>query len=114
MKKKLATWLHRLASKICPSVVHTFDEEVLYEPKVCGKAYSIGKKEIKTFKKSSKFSEPSTREAIRELTKDALAKAKKDVFSTIESKIMEQRIYKNGNDTVVEVKVNCYVAKKKG
>lgn len=114
MKKKLATWLHRLASKICPSVDYTFDEEVLYEPKICGIAYVITKKDIKNYKANSKFAIPSTREALRELTKEKILKAKKSVFGTIENSIMEQRIYKKGNDTVVEVKVNCYVAKKKG
>ena len=53
-------------------------------------------------------------EALREITKETLAQAKKDVLNTIESKIMKQRVYQKDGNTIVEVKVNCYVSKEEG
>ena len=54
------------------------------------------------------------REALREITNATLVQAKKDVFNTIEARIMKQRVYQKNGETIVEVKVNCYVAKEEG
>lgn len=111
MRKRISILLHKLASKICPSIVYTFDEEVLYEPKVCTKSYIITKKNVKDYKKSENIS--SSRQALAKLKEEVLGKAKKDVMNAIESRVMEQRIYKVDDYIVVEVRVNSYVPKEK-
>lgn len=109
MKKKIAILLFKLARKLYPTSVTVFEQRDIYEPKVCGKAYSIDKKCIRHYRRNHHIK--SMREALRELTKESLEKAKKDVLSTIEVQLMEQRVYKKNDETIVEVRVNCYVAK---
>ena len=109
MKKKVAIWLFKLARKIYPIPVTVFEQEDVYEPKICAKAYSIDKNCIRHYKRNKNIK--TMREALRELKKETLAEAKKDVLNTIEAKVMKQRVYERGGKTIVEVKVNCYVSK---
>lgn len=109
MKKKIAIWLFKMSRKLYPINVTVFEQQEVYEPKICRKAYSIDKKSIRLYKRENHIK--STREALRELTKESLAKAKKDVLRTIEAKLMKQRVYDKNGETIVEVKVNCYVTK---
>lgn len=109
MKKKIAIWLYKLSRKLYPTNATIFEQEEVYEPKICAKAYSIDKKCVRRYRRDNHVK--SSREAMRELTKESLVKAKKDVLSTIEAKLMQQRIYEKNGETIVEVKVNCYVAK---
>lgn len=109
MKKKIAIWLFKLSRKFYPTNATVFEQEEVYEPKICAKAYSIDKKCVRRYRRDNHVK--SSREAKRELIKDSLAKAKKDVLCTIESKLMKQRVYEKNGETIVEVKVNCYVSK---
>lgn len=109
MKKKIAIWLFKLSRRLYPIRVTVFEQ---IEPKVCAKAYSIDKNYIRHYKRDHHIK--SMREALREITKETLAQAKKDVLNTIESKIMKQRVFRKGGKTIVEVKVNCYVFKEEG
>ena len=109
MKKRIALWLLMLERKLHPATIDIFEQEEKYEPKVCAKAYSIDKACIRRYKRKKQVK--STREALRLLTNETLAQAKEDVLSTIEARLMKQRVYKKNGKTVVEVKVNCYVKK---
>lgn len=109
MKKKISIWLFKLALRLYPISVTVFEQKEIYEPKICAKAYSIDKNCIRHYKRDHQVK--SMREALRELTKDSLEKAKKDVLNTIEAKLMKQRVYEKNGETIVEVKVNCYVEK---
>lgn len=109
MKKKIALWLFMLARKLHPITIDTFEQEEKYEPKICAKAYSIDKACIRRYKREKQVK--STREALRLIAKETLAQAKEDVLSTIEKRLMKQRVYKKDGKTIVEVKVNCYVNK---
>lgn len=109
MKKKIAIWLFKLARKIYPISVTVFEQKEVYEPKICAKAYRIDKSCIRHYKRNNNIK--TMREALRELKKETLAQAKKEVLSTIEAKVMKQRMYEKGGETIVEVKVNCYVSK---
>ena len=112
MKKKIAIFLFKLARRLYPTCVTAFEQKETLEPKVCAKAYSIDKKYIRNYKRDHHIK--SMREALREITNATLAQVKKDVFNTIEARIMKQRVYQKNGDTIVEVKVNCYVAKEEG
>lgn len=112
MKKKIAIWLFKLARRLYPISVTVFEQKEILEPKVCAKAYRIDKNYIRHYKRDHHVK--SMREALHEITKETLAQAKKDVLNTIESKIMKQRVYQKDGDTIVEVKVNCYVSKEEG
>lgn len=105
MKKKIAIWLFKLARRLYPISVTVFEQKEILEPKVCAKAYSIDKNYIRHYKRDHHVK--SMREALREITKETLAQAKKDVLNTIES-------YQKDGNTIVEVKVNCYVSKEEG
>lgn len=109
MKKKIAILLFKIARKLYPISVTVFEKKEIYEPKICAKAYSIDKKHIRHYKRERNIK--SMREALREITKSTLAAVKKDVLDTIESKLMKQRVYEKNGETIVEVKVNCYVSK---
>lgn len=109
MKKKIAIWLFEIARKLYPTYITVFEQKEVYEPKICAKAYSIDKNCIRRYRRDNHIK--TMREALRELTKESLAKAKKDVLNTIEAKLMKQRVYEKNGETIVEVKVNCYVAK---
>nr|DAL73730.1 MAG TPA: hypothetical protein [Caudoviricetes sp.] len=112
MKKKIAIWLFKLARRLYPISVTVFEQKEILEPKVCAKAYSIDKNYIRHYKRDHHVK--SMREALREIIKETLAQAKKDVLNTIESKIMKQRVYQKDGKTIIEVKVNCYVSKEEG
>jgi hypothetical protein len=112
MKKKIAIWLFKLSRRLYPISVTVFEQKEVLEPKVCAKAYSIDNNYIRHYKRD--YHIKSMREALREITKETLAQAKKDVLNTIESKIMKQRVYLKDGKTIVEVKVNCYVSKEEG
>lgn len=110
MRKKIANWLVRLAMKINPvQTIPVFEKNDVYQPKVCGSAYSISKKDIKAYKKDT--GEKSTRAAVRALIRKGKAKAKHDIFDCIEACCLQERVYANGGDTVVEMKCNLYVPK---
>ena len=110
MRKKIANWLVRLAVKINPvQTIPVFEKNDVYQPKMCGSAYSISKKDIKAYKKDT--GEKSTRAAVRALIRKGKAKAKHDIFDCIEACCLQERVYANGGDTVVEMKCNLYVPK---
>lgn len=52
------------------------------------------------------------REAKRKVVCTTLAEAKSDVLKAIESDVMEQRVYEKEGETIIEVRVNCYVKQK--
>ena len=109
MKKKIAIGLFKLSRKLYPTNATVFEQDEVYEPKICAKAYSIDKNCVRRYRRDNHVK--SSREAKRELIKESLAEAKKDVIGTIEAKLMQQHIYEKNGETIVEVKVNCYVAK---
>lgn len=109
MKKKIAIWLFKLSRKLYPVNITVFEQQEVYEPKILAKAYSIDKNCIRRYRRDNHIK--TMREALRELTKESLGKAKKDVLRTIEAKLMKQRVYEKNGETIVEVKVNCYAAK---
>ena len=76
MKKKIAIWLFKLARRLYPISVTVFEQKEILEPKVCAKAYSIDKNYIRHYKRDHHVK--SMREALREITKETLAQAKKD------------------------------------
>lgn len=53
------------------------------------------------------------REAKRKVVSETIAQAKEDVLKSIESNVMEQRVYEKDGETIVEVRGNCYVEQKK-
>lgn len=107
-RRTLAQWLVQLARRICPNDKTIKYEEVeTYKPMVCGRAYSISKKDVKYYKID--HNESSSRVALRNLTKETLQKARKEVLDTISRKIMEESVYSENGDTIVKVKVNCYI-----
>lgn len=111
MRKKIASWLVLLAVRINPQqTVPVFEKEEVYKPMTCGSAYSIGKKDIKAYKKDT--GEKSTRAAMRALIKKAEAKAKHDIFYAIENNDLQKMVYTKDGDTVVELRCNLYVCKK--
>lgn len=111
MRKRLSNFLVRLALKVNPKqFVDVFVEETKYEPKVCGRSYSIDKKYIKEIKKDKDLK--STREAKRFAVKEVLEQARNEVLDLIKERIMQERIYEKENKTIVEIRVNCYVPKK--
>lgn len=54
------------------------------------------------------------REAKRKVVSETIAQAKEDVLKSIEANVMEQRVYEKDGETIVEVRVNCYVKQKEG
>lgn len=107
-KRTLAQWLVHLARKLCPEdKTIKYEDTVTYKPMVCGKAYSISKKDVKYYKID--HHENSSRVALRNLTKETLNKAKREVLDTICRQIMEESVYTENGQTIVKVKVNCYI-----
>ena len=75
----------------------------------CGSAYSIGKKDIKAYKKDT--GEKSTRAAMRALIRKAENKAKQDIFYAIEKNDLQRSVYTKDGETIVELRCNLYVRK---
>lgn len=110
MKKKIAYLLVKIAKLLYPVQRTVFEQEDLYKPMVCGKAFSISKKVIRNY--NADHGLKSMREAKRKVVSETIAQAKEDVLKSIESNVMEQRVYEKDGETIVEVRVNCYVKQK--
>lgn len=110
MKKKIASMLVKWAMKLNPdaavqSVVPVYEE---YDAKAIGIGREITKNDIKHFKRDT--GEKSTLKAVAELVKKVKSDNLKRILDTA-SGIVEETVYRKGEHTVVESRLNVYVKK---
>lgn len=110
MKKKIAYWLVGIARLLYPIHINVFSHKNVYKPMVCGRAYRVNKNIIRRYNQDHGLK--SMREAKRKVVCTTLVEAKSDVLKAIESDVMEQRVYEKEGETIIEVRVNCYVKQK--
>jgi hypothetical protein len=110
MKKKLATTLTKWALKLNPeaaveAVVPVYEN---YEATAIGVAQEITKNDLRKYKRES--GEKSSRKAIKQVVDDTIRSQANRILNTAHG-IIEVSVYKKGDSTVVESRLNVYVKK---
>lgn len=112
MRKKLAALLTRWAMRLNPeaaveAVVPTYEH---YEAKAIGIGREITKNDLRKFKKSS--GEKSSRKALRMLIDETIKHNSANIIGTVNGLgLVEAKVYRRGESTIVESKLNVYVKK---
>ena len=110
MKKKLAALFTKWAMKLNPeaaiqAVVPIYEN---YEAKAIGIGRELTKNDLRKFKKES--GEKSSRKAMRMLIDETIRHNLSSIFNTAKD-IVEVSVYKRGESTIVESRLNVYVKK---
>jgi hypothetical protein len=110
MKKKLAALLTKWAMKLNPeaaisAVVPIYEH---YEAKAIGIGHEITKNELRKFKREN--NEKSSRKALRMLIDETIKHNLSGIFNTAKD-IVEVSVYRQGESTIVESRLNVYVKK---
>ncbi len=110
MRKKIATLLTKLAMRLNPeatitAVVPTYEN---YEASAIGAAQELTKNDLRKFKQNN--GEKSSRKAMRQLIDETIKAQANRILHTAHG-IIEVSVYKKGDSTVVESRLNVYVKK---
>lgn len=110
MKKKLAAMLTKWALRLNPeaaveAVVPVYEN---YEATAVGVAQELTKNDLRKFKQ--KNGEKSSRKALKALVDDTIKMQANRILNTAHG-IIEVSVYRKGESTVVESRLNVYVKK---
>ncbi|MBQ8969180.1 MAG: hypothetical protein IJ064_05565 [Bacteroidaceae bacterium] len=110
MRKRLAALLTRWAMKINPEATITavVPQYEHYEANAIGTAQELTKNDLRKFKQ--KTGEKSSRKAMRSLIDETIRQQASRILNTANG-IIEVSVYKRGESTVVESRLNVYVKK---
>lgn len=113
MKKRFASLLTKWAMKLNPEAAITavVPQYENYEARAIGAADELTKNDLRKFKQ--KNGEKSSRKAMRKMI-DATIKGQVNRILSAAHGIIEVSVYKKGESTVVESRLNVYVRKEEG
>lgn len=110
MRKKIAKLLMALAEIICHGEdVKAFLKSDVYEPKQIAFATSYTNKDVRRKCKTYKI---SRRKAVKSIVEDCKIQNMKVIFGTAK-RFLHHKVYNDGNEIVVETRLNTYVRKEK-
>lgn len=110
MRKKLATIFTKWAMRLNPEATITavVPQYENYEATAIGSANELTKNDLRKFKQ--KNGEKSSRKAMRQLIDNTIKEQANKILNTALG-IIEVSVYKRGESTIVESRLNVYVRK---